>query len=146
MASRVKSKCHFRKPEIAGNLGHVTPQEVIKARMVELWGKENITRLARDSGVDRSSVSKILNYKRGLGDDVGPKLAEPLGLAWEAIKPPEAEPVNLGTLLRRLEEAREQAEVGRRALARSLKAIHADLRRIEARLPREAQPNQEARP
>ena len=111
--------------------------------MIEVWGKVNITRLAKESGVDRSSVSKILNYKRGIGADVAAKLANPLGLDPSAIVPPKAERVTLETVLRRLDEEREQAEKGRRALARSLVAIGADLRRIEARLPAEAPPAQE---
>lgn len=111
---------------------------------MELWGEVNIALLARESGVARESVSKILNYKRGLGYEVAAKLARPLGLEPSELVPPKSERVTLETLLRRLDEERDGAEKGRRALARSLAAIHADLRRIEARLPVEAPSGQEA--
>lgn len=143
MASRVKSKCHFRLTESAFKLRHVSPQEIIKARMIELWGKPNNSRLAREAEMDRASVAKIMNYNRGIGPEVAAKLAKPLGLDPSQLVPPSSERVTVETLLHRLDEERDQAERGRRALARSLKAIHDDLRRIEARLPAEAQPAQE---
>lgn len=111
--------------------------------MIELWGKPNNTRLAQEAEMDRASVAKIMNYSRGIGPEVAAKLAIPLGLDPSLLVPAPSERVTLETLLHRLDEERDQAERGRRALARSLKAIHDDLRRIEARLPAEVQPAQE---
>lgn len=102
--------------------------------MVELWGKRNVARLADESGVDRPSVSKILGYKRGLGEEVAAKLAIPLGLEPSALLPPKAERVTLAHLGVRLEDIADAGARTRVALLESLASIDARLSQIEAQL------------
>jgi len=78
--------------------------------MLELWGRRNLARLARESGVARESVSKILSYKRGIGVEVAPKLAAPLNLEPTDLLPPVAEAVSLASLDRRLQGLEGQVE------------------------------------
>lgn len=109
--------------------------------MVTVYGGRNVTRLARESGVPRESLSKILAYRRGLGPDVASKLAGPLMLSAEILLPPAEEIVTLGTLARHLaalgasvEQIQRQAQVGRNSLSDGLEKIDDRLARIERRL------------
>jgi len=79
--------------------------------MLELWGERNIARLARDSDVPRESVSKILGYKRGIGEEVAAKLAGALNLDSAALLPPATEVVSLASLDRRLQSL--EVQIGR---------------------------------
>lgn len=122
----------------------MTPQEIIEQRMKELWGERNIARLARESGVARESISKILGYKSGLGKKRARMLAVPLKLDPEILLQPRAEPVTLLTILQSLQGFRDEAELARHLSAESLDAIRQTLGRIEERLPPRAEPGQEA--
>lgn len=111
--------------------------------MKELWGRRNVTRLAKESGVARESLSKILNHKRGVGSDVGPKLAAVLQLDPSDLASPQTEPATVATVLRRLEQFQAEADQSRAAYARQLEAIRVLLQRIEARLSVEVPSAQE---
>lgn len=106
--------------------------------MLALWGKRNVARLARESGVARETISKILGYKRGIGTDVAPKLAPPLGLDPEDLLTPRAESPNLGTVLARLAELRELVESTGKDTTRSIGALSRAIASLERRLDDEA--------
>lgn len=102
--------------------------------MVELWGKRNVARLSRESGVARESVSKILSYKRGVGLEVASKLAAPLELDPSQLVTPQVEPMNLASVVRRLEALAAQADAGRQMVIENLASIDARLSQIERSL------------
>jgi transcriptional regulator with XRE-family HTH domain len=122
-------------PEMVG-------ERIAEAREARGWTQLDF---ALEAGVSPSSVQrweagKLPPVRRLL------RLAELLEVEAEVLIEPRGAVERDDQLVRLLKEEREQAEVGRRALARSLKAIHDDLRRIEARLPQEVQPSREVRP
>lgn len=100
--------------------------------MIELWGERNVARLARESGVPRESVSKILGHKRGLGEEVAPKLARPLELDPSVLLPPPSERVTLQTILRRLDEVEASLEERGQIVADALDRVTTLLERLVA--------------
>lgn len=112
--------------------------------MIELWGKRNVARLAKESGIARESVSKILGYKRGVGPEVAPRLAAALELDPSALEVPQAEPVTLASIAHRLEAIEtgvrgiyEELEKGRRSFADTLEALEAGIADVDERLSRQ---------
>ena len=108
--------------------------------MMYLWGERNIARLARESGVPRESVSKILSYKRGIGDEVAEKLAGPLELTASDLVPPATEAVSLVSLDRRLEGLEELVRDSGKDVTRAIRALTRAIERLERRLDDEAPP------
>lgn len=53
--------------------------------MLERWGEVNLSRLARESGVSYSQVSKIANGRTGLTPYQAGRLAPPLGVKKEDL-------------------------------------------------------------
>lgn len=109
--------------------------------MVELWGKRNVARLAKESGVARESVSKILSYKRGVGPEVGPRLAAVLQLDPAELESPQARPVTLVSIDHRLESLEaevhrifEELERGRLAFREVLESLEAGIVSVDERL------------
>jgi hypothetical protein len=118
----------------------VTPQEVIEARMLELWGKRNLARLERESDVPRESLSKILGYKRGLGPEVAAKVAGALSLDVADLLPPAEEAVTMVSLDRRLQSLEAQVRDSGKQTARAIRALTRATERLERQLTDEAPP------
>lgn len=60
----------------------------VSTRMVTLWGKENLTRLANESGIGPATCTRIKNQETSTGIDVLEKIAKVLKVTpWQLISP-----------------------------------------------------------
>ena len=60
----------------------------VLALMVAKYGKENLTRLANDSGTGPGTMTRIKNAKTSVGVDVLEKIADVFGVApWQLLHP-----------------------------------------------------------
>ena len=60
----------------------------VKARMLSLYGKENLTRLVSESGIGPGTATRIKEQSTSVGIDVLEKIAKPLKVQpWELLNP-----------------------------------------------------------
>lgn len=60
----------------------------VRARMMTLWGEENLTRLCRDAKIGPGTASRIKEMSTSVGIDVLEKIAIPLKSSpWQLISP-----------------------------------------------------------
>lgn len=77
----------------------------VRARMMTLWGEENLTRLCRDAKIGPGTASRIKEMSTSVGIDVLEKIAIPLKSSpWQLISPnmdnPPPTPKDMDALLK----------------------------------------------
>ena len=56
--------------------------------MTQRWGRENLTRLGKESGTGPATPSRLKVYQQAVGIDVLERLAAPFGVqAWQLLSP-----------------------------------------------------------
>ena len=96
----------------------------VSALMQKHYGKENLTRLAKEAGIGPGSASRLKECKTSLGVELVDKLAAAFHVeAWQLMVPG-FDPNNLPTLIPVTE--------GERALYESLLTLTKDLKTLKA--------------